>query len=180
MLREDLPEWLVRELKLELQPRDKLPIRDYHGLPVEGALVQFVSDYYDALRSPPESQQFRVVHGYGSTGRGGRIKTILREMLTFEMDIGTLTFRASEEIDRHPGYTIVTPISDLHAISVQIFSSPICARDNKRVIRRVNALIDCHHTKKSSVPEKLSALDPKALDALNHVFDSNSDENRGA
>ncbi len=175
---EGLPEWLFRESGDDLLPRDRLPIRDYHGLTVEEALVRFVSDYYAALRLPQESQQFRVVHGYGSTGRGGRIRTILREMLTFEMDVGKLTFRESEYLDTHPGYTIVSPISDLHSISAKTFSAPISSRDTDYVVRKINASIDCHT--KPTAPEKFPALDPNALEALNHVFDQNPNENRNA
>jgi len=161
-------------------PRERIPAHDYHGLKVEEALVKFVSDYSVALRLPPESQQFRVIHGYGSTGYGGRIKTILREMLTFEMVAGVLTFRESEYLDRHPGYTIISPISDLHPIPASTFSSPLSSRDMGRSIRRINALIDSHQTKTPTPLTKYPALNTQALDDLSHVFDKNFDQNRNA
>ena len=173
---EGIPECLLSEPTYDLLPRDRLPICDYHGLTVEEALVRFVSDYSDALHLPQDSQQFRVVHGYGSTGRGGRIRTNLREMLTFEMEVGVLTFRESEYLDTHPGYTIVSPISDLHRISARIFSSPISSRQTDHVVRRINASIECHM--KPAAPKTFPAIDPNSLDALNHVFDQKADDNR--
>lgn len=175
---DDLPDSLNLASEEHMLPRDRIPAHDYHGLKVEEAMVKFISDYSVALRFPQESQQFRVIHGYGSTGHGGRIKTILREMLTFEMVEGVLTFRESEYLDRHPGYTIISPISDLNPIPASIFSSPLSSRDIGHSIRRLNSLIDSHRTKKSLPLTKYPALNSQALDDLSHVFDNNSDQNK--
>jgi len=50
---------------------------------------------------------FTVIHGYGSSGEGGRIRKALRAFLEGFAD--TLTWKTGEELDGNPGCTVVYP-----------------------------------------------------------------------
>ena len=82
---------------------------DLHGLPSKDALRTFMDAYAEALDGVgnPTGVQLRVVHGYGSTGEGGVIRSRLRGFCRRFEDY--LEFTAGEEIDGNRGCTIVSP-----------------------------------------------------------------------
>ena len=49
----------------------------------------------------------RVVHGYGSTGNGGVLRTRFRKF--FEKHESRMEFTPGEKVSVNPGYTLVTP-----------------------------------------------------------------------
>ena len=114
---------------------------DYHGLSAQEALCQFVIDY-QKLRKGPGSGTLQIVHGYGSTGEGGIIKKLLREVLDFEAGRGVLTFKISEDIEGHPGYTIVLPKAPLLAVPAGLLCPPLHAQNERAILRAMNSRLD--------------------------------------
>jgi len=80
---------------------------DLHGLTVIAAIEKFVLFYNQRVKSNNLSS-FEVVHGYGSSGEGGAIRTRLRSFLSRHSDY--LGFISGEGIfPPNPGKTIVSP-----------------------------------------------------------------------
>ena len=96
---------------------------DYHGLGVADAAAKFVSDYNQELCSNAGSKYFKIVHGYGSTDRGGKICEMIRAMLAFESRAGVLDYVASEEAYSNPGFSLIRPIKELAEIAVGLLTS---------------------------------------------------------
>ena len=81
---------------------------DLHGKTWPEALQDFVDAYSKAVQPGGHTcRLLRVVHGYGSTGSGGVLRTRFRKFL--ESNLGKLDFTPGEKIGTNPGYTLVTP-----------------------------------------------------------------------
>ena len=81
---------------------------DLHGKTWPEALQDFVDAYNRAVQPGGNTcRLLRVVHGYGSTGGPGILRTRFRKFL--EKHIARLDFTPGEKIGVNPGYTLVTP-----------------------------------------------------------------------
>ena len=85
---------------------------DLHGLTVADALARFTDHYNGRLRAG-DTGPLRVIHGYGSSGRGGDLRTALRELLS--RHAGRLEFVPGETYFNNPGVTVVYPKHPLPA-----------------------------------------------------------------
>ncbi len=80
---------------------------DLHGYTVSEALTMFVS-HYNARIDSGDMSRFAVIHGYGSGGKGGKIRTALRKLLAaFTDEVITDTTPVN------PGITIIIPVGKL-------------------------------------------------------------------
>ena len=97
---------------------------DLHGLTWRNSLGEFMQLYDEAMcaADDPGSTQIMVVHGYGSTGEGGVLRTRLRRFLARFEDY--LEFTPGEEIDGNYGCTIVRPLRHLPS-STELLSEDI-------------------------------------------------------
>ena len=86
---------------------------DLHGKTWPEALEEFVDAYNRAVHPSAGSGSghtcriLRVVHGYGSTGNGGVLRTRFRKF--FEKHESRMEFTPGEKVGVNPGYTLVTP-----------------------------------------------------------------------
>ena len=84
-----------------------------HGCTTEDAIQSFISYYNQHVKSK-QKKEFRVIHGYGSSGEGGKIRSKLRNFLEcFHEEIG---FRTGESLDNNPGYTLIYPRKELPSL----------------------------------------------------------------
>ncbi|WDE98852.1 Smr/MutS family protein [Lentisphaera profundi] len=97
---------------------DKL---DLHELTVDEAVKCFIP-YYNARVA--DKLPFLLIHGYGSTGIGGKIMRRLRSILEDNKDKMKFTF--GEEIDGNPGYTTIYPLKSM-AIFTDLLGQEILA-----------------------------------------------------
>ena len=75
----------------------------------------FIDFYNGALRSSGGGRvKLTVVHGYGSTGVGGVLRTRFRAFL--QRHASRLEFTPGEQVDGNPGQTIITPLKPLPVI----------------------------------------------------------------
>ena len=89
---------------------------DLHGKTWAEALSEFRDFYNVAARAHPGGGvQLEVVHGYGSTGQGGRLLKGLRSYLERQSQAGLLSYRSGEAVDGNPGHTLVTTLKPLPA-----------------------------------------------------------------
>jgi len=80
---------------------------DLHGYTVAEAVDLFVNAYNERV-SRGDLSRFSVIHGYGSGGTGGRIRTTLRKFLAaFDDSLSTETNPVN------PGVTVVIPLKRL-------------------------------------------------------------------
>ncbi len=80
---------------------------DLHGFLAAKAIEEFIKHYNERVRRGDLSQ-ISVIHGYGSSGTGGKILVKLRNFLARNSD--KLSYTAGEEsIARNPGITLVKP-----------------------------------------------------------------------
>ena len=84
---------------------------DLHGRTWSEAVEVFTDFYNGALRSSGGGVKLTVVHGYGSSGVGGVLRTRFRAFL--QRHEGRLEFVPGERVDGNPGQTIVTPRKQL-------------------------------------------------------------------
>jgi hypothetical protein len=90
---------------------------DLHDHTVDEALRVFVEFYNRHVRSSlPEP--LRIIHGYGSTEKGGKIRKKLRAFL--EAGSGSLEWKTGEDVEGNPGVTIIYPRRVLHAREDQL------------------------------------------------------------
>lgn len=83
------------------------PGLDLHGYTVSEAVDLFVS-FYNGRVDSGDLSQIKVIHGYGSGGTGGKIRTALRKFLSsFKDELQTRTDPVN------PGITIVVPLRRL-------------------------------------------------------------------
>ena len=90
---------------------------DLHGKIWAEAKADFIGAYNNACRQLGR-QALDVVHGYGSTGRGGVIRQRLRAFL--DRYPTHLTYRPGEAIDNNPGHTLVAPLKLLPTLEDQL------------------------------------------------------------
>ena len=91
---------------------------DLHGLTTAAALEQFIS-YYNNEVNNKILDPIRVVHGYGSTGVGG--KAISRRLRAFLGDYpNKVHFETGEDLENNPGYTLVYPLRLLPSMTETI------------------------------------------------------------
>ena len=83
-------------------PNDEL---DLHGFTVAEAIEQFVQ-YYDTRVDNNQFGCLRIIHGYGSSGKGGAIRVKLRAFLDEHQD--RLRYGAGDDYG-DPGWTLVYP-----------------------------------------------------------------------
>ena len=85
---------------------------DLHGKTWTEALAEFL-DFYNrsATAGGGSTVTLDVVHGYGSTGSGGVIRTRLRAFL--DKYPQCLEYQAGESVDGNQGHTIVKPLQRL-------------------------------------------------------------------
>ncbi len=81
---------------------------DLHGKTWAEALQEFVEAYNKAVQPGGHAcRTLRVIHGYGSTGGPGVLRSRFRRFL--EKHEARLEFTPGEKADGNPGYTTVTP-----------------------------------------------------------------------
>ena len=85
-----------------------MPTIDLHGKAWSEALTDFL-DFYN--RNVATGDSLGVVHGYGSSGAGGAMRTRLRAFLAKHPE--SLAFTPGEQLDGNPGYTVVRPVRPL-------------------------------------------------------------------
>ena len=78
---------------------------DLHGQTWSEALPAFIEAYNEALRGAGGGLE--VVHGYGSSGVGGKLRSRLRAFL--RRHEGRLEFMLGEDVDGNAGVTFVAP-----------------------------------------------------------------------
>lgn len=83
---------------------------DVHGLTVDEALKVFIEAYRHARSSSREP--LRIIHGWGSSGQGGKIRLKLRQLLAGA--VPSLEWKAGEDVEGNPGITIVYPRKPIH------------------------------------------------------------------
>ncbi len=74
---------------------------DLHEMTVTEALDYFIGAY-----NSNKGQSLKIIHGYGSTGVGGRIRSSLRSFIESNKNCFS-RIEYGENIDRNHGYTIV-------------------------------------------------------------------------
>jgi DNA-nicking Smr family endonuclease len=79
---------------------------DLHGMRVTEALARLAARCNERVRAG-DSGPIRVVHGYGSSGRGGDLRAAVREFLARHE--GRVEFVPGEKYFNNPGVTIVYP-----------------------------------------------------------------------
>ena len=114
---------------------------DLHGKTWAEALTEFRDFYNSAARAHPSGGvQLEVVHGYGSTGQGGRLHTSLRSYLERQSQAGLLSYRPGEAADGNPGHTLVITLKPLPAAGDDLGDSiwEFCARpqSHRKVMNR--------------------------------------------
>jgi len=92
---------------------------DLHGLSVNDALKTFMEFYNRSTRDYP-GEVIRVVHGYGSSGEGGKIRLKLREFLANAT--ASLDWKSGEDVEGNLGVTFVYPRKTLLAREEQLAS----------------------------------------------------------
>ena len=81
---------------------------DLHGKTWPEALEEFVDAYNRAVQPGGHAcRNLKVIHGYGSNGSGGVLRTRFRRL--FEGNQERLEFTPGEKIGVNPGFTLVTP-----------------------------------------------------------------------
>lgn len=90
---------------------------DLHHHTVREAIAAFVR-FYNAQFTQSQPAEFEVVHGYGSSGEGGKIRKRLRRFL--EAQGNKLRMRKGEHVSGNPGVTYVTPLQPLPSGSDQL------------------------------------------------------------
>ena len=113
---------------------------DLHGLTWQESLEGFIAAYNGTFDSTgnPTGAQIRVVHGYGSTGEGGVLRSRLRGFCRRFEDY--LEVKTGEEIDGNQGCTVVSPVKrlpDMHdMLAENIWDYCRRARSRSKVVGR--------------------------------------------
>ena len=99
---------------------------DLHGKTWAEALTAFREFY--AAAAPGAALE--VVHGYGSSGSGGRLRVSLRSYLERQSQAGLLTYQTGEAADGNPGHTLVVRLKPLPAAGDDLAAAILnyCAR----------------------------------------------------
>lgn len=113
---------------------------DLHGYTWAKALEEFIDFYNAALESTVDGDtaSLTVIHGYGSTGEGGAIRTRLRAFLQRCGD--PLEFTAGEDLDGNQGCTIITakkPIPGaVDLLAEQIWEYCAIGKSKSKLVRK--------------------------------------------
>jgi len=78
-----------------------------HGYTVDKALELFIMNYNLCLNTDTNNIEICVIHGYGSTGEGGKIRSSLRKYLSKHPD--KLQWFCGEQRNGNAGITFVKP-----------------------------------------------------------------------
>ena len=99
---------------------------DLHGKTWAEALTAFREFY--AAAAPGAALE--VVHGYGKSGSGGRLRVSLRNYLERQSQAGLLTYQPGEAADGNPGHTLVIRLKPLPAAGEDLAAAILlyCAR----------------------------------------------------
>ena len=99
---------------------------DLHGKTWAEALAAFREFY--AAAAPGAALE--VVHGYGSSGSGGRLRVSLRNYLERQSQAGLLTYQTGEAADGNPGHTLVVKLKPLPSAGADLAEDILnyCAR----------------------------------------------------
>ncbi len=79
---------------------------DLHGLTIKEAINAFIEFYNNNLNT-----EFTVIHGYGSSGEGGKIKSNLRAFLRKNNE--KLIFYPGEDVGLNQGITLVKALKPI-------------------------------------------------------------------
>ncbi len=113
---------------------------DLHGYTWKEALEEFISLYNGSLDSKTDADPITitVIHGYGSTGEGGKIRAQLRAFL--QRFDARLEFVAGEDLDGNQGCTYVTPMKKLpeavDRLAEQIWEYCAAAKSKGKISQR--------------------------------------------
>jgi len=88
-------------------PKYELNLHGYH---MNEALNIFLTFYNNQI-SMDKKDCFRLIHGYGSSGQGGKIRVRLRQFLKEHSEC--VSYKTGEEIENNPGATWIYPKSIL-------------------------------------------------------------------
>jgi len=116
-----------------LEPREI----DLHGLTWSEALAAFIEFYNDEIQKVGRGAgSLDIVHGYGSTGSGGVLRTRLRAFLQRHEEY--LEFMPGEKVDGNSGHTIVVPMQPLpstdDALAEQVWAYCEQAKSRSKII----------------------------------------------
>jgi len=89
---------------------------DLHGLTTDEAIRIFIEGYNRQVQGNREP--LRIIHGWGSSGEGGKIRRKIREFLTEATD--NLEWEPGEDVEGNLGVTIVYPRTVLAARKKQL------------------------------------------------------------
>src|SRR5215469_9307585 len=78
---------------------------DLHGLTIDEAIRVFIERYNRHVQGSREP--LRIIHGWGSSGEGGKIRRKIREFLTEATS--NLDWKPGEDVEGNLGVTIVYP-----------------------------------------------------------------------
>lgn len=105
---------------------------DLHGYQVVEAIDIFVK-HYNGMVKEGDHSPISVIHGYGSSGSGGRIKRALLKLL--ETSVGTLSFQQDAW---NPGKTVIYPMKVLPEgagiISSEILEYCLLQRSESKIL----------------------------------------------
>lgn len=79
---------------------------DLHGMKYASAMELFIEEH-NAIADRGRAEPLKVIHGYGSSGAGGELRTAIRSLLKKNPASGE--FVTGEVAEGNPGYTIVYP-----------------------------------------------------------------------
>ncbi len=98
---------------------DRNPEIDLHELTWQEALPAFIDFYNESIRQAAggPTAVLNVIHGYGSSGLGGVLRTRLRSFLAEHAFHGRLEFTPGEQTGANPGHTLVLPHQPLPSAS---------------------------------------------------------------
>lgn len=111
---------------------------DLHGQTWSEAQAAFIEFYNDAILKDGGhgTGSLDVVHGYGSTGPGGVLRTRLRAFLQRHEE--RLEFMPGESVDGNQGHTIVIPMQPLpsteDALAEQVWVYCVRAKGRSKII----------------------------------------------
>lgn len=132
---------------------------DLHGFPMVEAIETFVNYYNDRVHNG-DFTRILVIHGYGSTGEGGKIRVRLRNFLAGHRDF--LAFECGEHIDGgNLGNTFVFPgkplPSPMDALSKEILEYCRSPKTKSRIAGKF------HLSGEAKIQACLQSLEKKKL-----------------
>ncbi|MCD4673979.1 MAG: Smr/MutS family protein [Anaerolineaceae bacterium] len=123
-----------------LEKRDQKQVNSYdeidlHDHTITEALSSFIS-YYNARVARGNKKQFKVIHGYGSSGSGGKIRVRLRKYLArFPEHLDVIH---GEKFLGNPGVTFIVPWKALpteeDGFAAEILSFCVNGKSEEKII----------------------------------------------